>query len=573
MKKKICIIFSLFIISLLSLTPISAASTQINDMRITAYINDDGSAHIQEVWDMDVNKGTEVYKVFNNMGSSRLSNLKVKDNTGRQYQNIGEWDVDASKSEKNGKCGLVTKSGGYELCFGIGNYGSKTYTFEYDVSNFVKQYKNDQGLNYAFFTDLALDTRQATITLSSSQAFNKENSSIYAFGYHGDVNFMDGKVVMKTNQNVDSEQKMQLLMRMDNGMFKKAQATNQDFDDILADAKEGSDYSEDGIPLIIFGFIVVTIIGMAFFIFCIASFSKKISNNGKFIFNDHIPLKPKKEIIMFRDIPCDKDIFKFYYLAKKFKLIYNNDRGGMIAAILLKWIQKGYIQFEKREEKSLGIFKKDGFSIDFNKDIPCVYPFEEELLNYFKEASGGNVQLETKEFELWCKTNYEKIDDWFNHVEGYMIRDLQNKGLLTIEKRYSKVMGFKISSDIDCYDASIREEMEHIYGLKAFLEEMSLINEKEVIEVKMWEEYLIYASILGIADRVQEQLGELCPTFNQQSELDTIYTMHMVHMFAYNSMRASNNASQAARSDGFGGGASFGGGGGGFSGGGGGGVR
>ena len=68
----------------------------------------------------------------------------------------------------------------------------------------------------------------------------------------------------------------------------------------------------------------------------------------------------------------------------------------------------------------------------------------------------------------------------------------------------------------------------------------------------------------------------MCPTFNEQSNLDTIYKMHMVHMFAYNSMRASASAhaqAEAARSGGFGGGSSFGGGGGGFSGGGGGGVR
>lgn len=92
--------------------------------------------------------------------------------------------------------------------------------------------------------------------------------------------------------------------------------------------------------------------------------------------------------------------------------------------------------------------------------------------------------------------------------------------------------------------------MEHIIGLKKFLQEMSLIDEKEVIEVKLWEEYLIFASILGIADKVQEQLGKMCPTFNEQSNLDTIYTMHMVHMFAYNSMRASASAhAQAEAAD------------------------
>lgn len=575
MKKRICILFSLFITCLLSVSYVFGASTQINDMSINAFIKDDGSVHIKEVWEMDVYTGTEVYKVFDNMNASKISNLKVTDDTGRQYKNVGEWDVGASKSEKSGKCGLVTTDNGYELCFGIGNYGSRTYTFEYSVSHFVKQYTQDQGLNFAFFSELGLDAEYVKITLSSSQLFDENNSSIYAFGYHGNVNFVDGKVVMETNERVNSGEKMQLLMRLNNGMFTDAYPMDQDFQTILDDAKVGSDYTQDSSSSMVesVGIIAICVGAVFAFIAFFAFIVAKNSNSGKFIFNDHIPIKDKKDIIMFRDIPCHKDIFQFYYLAKKFGLVKDDDRGGLIAAILLRWIQRGYIDFEKREEKTLGVFKKDGFSIDFNRDIQCDYPFEEELLGYFKAAAGANIRLETKEFERWCKSHYSEIDQWFDSIDSYMVRSLQDRHLLRLEKTYKKYCGLKIACDIDCYDASIREEMEHIYGLKAFLEEMSLIDEKEVIEVKMWEEYLIYASVLGIADRVEEQLGKLCPNFNQQSELDTIYTMHMVHMFAYNGMRASYNAAQSARSDGFGGGASFGGGGGGFSGGGGGGVR
>mgnify|MGYP007086216435 CR=1 FL=1 len=36
--------------------------------------------------------------------------------------------------------------------------------------------------------------------------------------------------------------KMQLLMRINDGTFENAYQTNENFDDILADAKQGSDY-------------------------------------------------------------------------------------------------------------------------------------------------------------------------------------------------------------------------------------------------------------------------------------------------------------------------------------------
>ncbi len=257
-------------------------------------------------------------------------------------------------------------------------------------------------------------------------------------------------------------------------------------------------------------------------------------------------------------------------MSKKIGLINDNDRSGLIAAILLRWIQKGYIEFKKEEVKQFLFFKKDGYSVNLDKGIPVKNQLEENLLYFFKKAAGANKILETDEFEDWCRRNYDEIDEWFDDVDKFVEEELRNQGLLTLEVTYTHFMGIKFSHNTDTYHASIREEMEHILGLKKFLEEMSLIDEKEVIEVKLWEEYLIFASILGIADKVQKQLGQLCPTFNEESSLDTIYTMHMVHMFSYNSMYASQ---QASHSSGMGGGSSFSGGGGGFSGGGGGGVR
>lgn len=590
MKKKICIIFSLFLSCLFSISPVAASDVELNDMVVNAYIREDGSAHIQEIWDMNVNEGTEVYKVFDNMGESRISNLQVKDENGFVYRNIGEWDVDASRSKKNGKCGLVTKSDGYELCFGIGNYGKRTYTFEYDISYFVNQYTNDQGINYAFFSEMALEPRQAKITISSPYEFNENNSSIWAFGYNGTVSFVDGTVVMKSDGSVPEGAKMQLLMRIDNGMFAKAYDKDQDFQDVLDDAKQGSDYSESdyqenngyyhsytysGNSGSYFAIFIPAFFIFAIIIMIIVVALSKTRKSKTYTFHDQIPLD-SKNVNMFRDIPCQKDIFKFYYLAKKVGLIGDDDRGGMISAILLKWIRSGFIEFEKTEETRMIFMKKEGFSIDLDKEIPLDHSLELKLLGFFRNAAGANKKLETKEFDRWCQSHYEDIDDWFDEIETDIEIELRRNGLLKLETTYTQFIGMKIPRDRDVFDASVREEMEHIIGLKKFLQEMSLIDEKEVIEVKLWEEYLIFASILGIADKVQEQLGEMCPTFNQQSNLDTIYTMRMVHMFAYNSMRASASAhaqAEAARSGGFGGGSSFGGGGGGFSGGGGGGVR
>ena len=246
MKKILSVLFSVFVIALLSINGVNASHTDLKDMRIFATLKNDGTAHIQEKWTMDIDEGTEIYKVFNNMGDSKIENLSVKDEQGLEYKNIGEWDVDADKIEKDGKCGLVVKEDSYELCFGIGEYGERVYTFEYDITNFVQQYQNDQGFNYAFFSELSLEPAYVKIILDGPTDFSKENANIWAFGYYGNVWFEDGNVMMETTESVPEGAKMQLLMRMNNGTFASAHPNNQDFQDILDDAKEGSNYDDSG---------------------------------------------------------------------------------------------------------------------------------------------------------------------------------------------------------------------------------------------------------------------------------------------------------------------------------------
>ena len=91
-------------------------------------------------------------------------------------------------------------------------------------------------------------------------------------------------------------------------------------------------------------------------------------------------------------------------------------------------------------------------------------------------------------------------------------------------------------------------------------------------EVKLWKDYLVYAQLFGIADKVAKQFQKLYPAefdkMARESGLDSstlLYTMNWANTM---STRAFNNAvAKTGSSKGFGGGTSFGGGGG-FSGGG-----
>ena len=101
----------LLFILLLLVMPINVRANTIHSIDIDVYLNQDGSADITEVWDVDGTDGTEWYKVMNNLGNMELSNFTVSmDGRLLQYKN---WNVDESLSEKRGYYGNNKNEGLY----------------------------------------------------------------------------------------------------------------------------------------------------------------------------------------------------------------------------------------------------------------------------------------------------------------------------------------------------------------------------------------------------------------------------------------------------------------------------
>lgn len=64
-------------------------------------------------------------------------------------------------------------------------------------------------------------------------------------------------------------------------------------------------------------------------------------------------------------------------------------------------------------------------------------------------------------------------------------------------------------------DNSVRNEALNLMGLKKFLLDYSLISDRQNIEVHILEDYLVFAQLLGIADKEEEQFSKLYPDFKE----------------------------------------------------------
>lgn len=538
---------TLFILFFILINKVNANSIKSIDMDV--YIDNNGDAVITEVWNAKLTDGTEGYKPCTELGNSKISNFSVSDETGKQYETLSSWNTSASFTSKAYKSGLNYITNGVELCWGISSYGNKTYTLKYNMSNFINQYTDTQGI-YFNFLDLDQKVSNVKITIHSEYSFSLDNAKIWAFGNNGTINFVDGNIVLDSGGSLSSSQYMVGLVRFESNLFNTTNISNKSFDDIydsaMSDVTDSSytnsistDSSDSEFG--VFSVILVILIIPFFIIFNPFSWivlfvtltvikvvkgeewfygSRKRSGDLDFGSNGK-KLPSDDQIDYWREVPCDKDLERAYWVAYQYDVVSAGTlKKGIIGAILLKWIKDGQVTVSKTR-KGLFSFKDNNYAIDFNNMITADNTIEKNLLEILKSAAGMNNILEAKEFEKWCKKNYSKVDKWFR---GFLIeeqKELIKQGLITpTTEETNGRFGRTITITVNKVSPELFNDAIHLNGLKKFLLDYSLMPEREYFQVHVWEEYLIFAQLLGIADKVEEQFSKIYPNFNQESTLN-----------------------------------------------------
>ena len=546
---------------LVALSPSAKAeSSRINSMDITCQVDANGDAVITEVIDIDAYQGTEYYQVVNVRGNQQIRDLVVSEN-GITFEDVGEWDVNAA--EKRGRSGIVTTADGYELCFGIGEYGNHVFQMRYTVENFVSRWSDSYGVNYMFFSDIPLTIESASVTLEGPDVYSDENASIWAFGYDGAVVFEDGKVVMETDNS--HLRGMQLLMVFENG---REFAHTNDYDadrtfmDVYEEAEEGSSYeyeepsgggSGSGSRASKFIWLLP-----ALFVGCFAAIIAMFATLGtKKVYEDEEGYKQAKSrsVTPYRDIPCGKDLVMFSRVLTDLRGDSEFLKSTLISAYILKWLQKDVISVVEGPEK--GIFKKTQTYKIVLTESPAILDLNERhLYNMLWEAAREDRILEKNEFQRYCKRNYSDVERWFDTVRDDGTQRLREKGLIRSERVAQKGL-IPRKRNIETYTAAYNEELARVNGFEKFLEDEDNMAEKSMIEVKLWDEYLVFAAVMGIADQVYRQAKLAVPQFDEHYYG---YDPYMAYMVASNFGEAGARgvAAGASSSDGS---SSFGGGG------------
>lgn len=544
LKSNIC----LLLVLLASATGISARP-YLHSLDIRVVLSHNGDARITETRVMDIDdEGTECYIGLGNMGGSEVRDLRVSDEDGNDFENIGDWDIDESRSWKEYKCGIVYKHNGYELCWGLGESGSRTYTTSYTITSLVHAYPDADAIRHVFLDqDVSPKPDHAKISIEAEDSilFTDENCGIWGFRFGGELGFQDGRIIAYNTEDFGHSGAMYIMVRFNKGMFEPTIQEDDTFEHKKELAFEGSDYTsddewttEDTIILLVMAicFFIVPIVGFIWYLIYVWRARRKVN----------------KDLLWYRDIPMKGNLQQANDVLNAYKY-FGTDYNNLLSACILKLIDMGAISIEQtlnskgKTEQNFVIHELQNYA-----DQPLLL---RKIHSMFKTAAGEDTVLEPKELRSFMRSSKnESITDSF-------INTLHTKTSISYYKERF-------------------DDVRQVFGLKKFLKEFSLLDERHVNEVTLWKDYMIYATLFGIADQVIKDMKKINPEYFNMDQVaaqmanDTTLPMIYSTLHSGTSRAVANKAAREARASGHGGHSSWGGGGGGFSGGGfGGGVR
>lgn len=623
--RKILLILGIFLGILFIQNYSNAAGLQLKDLEYVVYLNEDGSANVTEKWKIAIEDTNTLFKTFevDKTKYKEITDVSVKE-TKKNGTHLDFTDINKEKYHVDKNCyyALINKKGQFEIAWGAhAEDVTKNYEISYKIIDAVKNYNDVSEFYWQFIStssEIPANSVFGTVYLPG-EVINKEDLRAWAHGpLNGDIAVKTDRVIFtvdnlpkrtmlevrvasptslfSTNTNIVDTNKLESIIKQEQQWADEANALREK----LQKQKETRQ------KLIKIALIISNIIGIVLAIILI----KKIINYNK-ILKENPVLKPEAQYPYFRDIPDEKatpaQVAFLYYFKTQTS---SNITARNVSATMLDLCMKNYLTFETIPDKKdeIKIILNQSSGEELPKDEQIVYDLLEEALN-----SKGNKEersLTMKDFDKYVKANpssvfkklekikeeAKKIEEEKGNYDGKIIKKSEDWTLksiayfllliativfmqtLTIPTIIAMIWCIRISSRYNRLPQKGVNEREMWSGLKRYMEDFSNMKEKEVPELVLWEKYLIYATVFGIADKVIKQLKVVYPQIADPEYMNSHGYTYMYLMYSgsfrnsfVNSLNTSvntsytnsaNYSSGSGSGGGFSGGGGFGGGGG-----------
>lgn len=627
-RLKRCIIFILLISACMILkTGISKASSSdlfLNLLQFEAQIQEDGSMVVTEYWDIDIEDTNTLYKTFklDNSRYSTITDVTVTDITNGQNQPFRKIDQEMYHVTQNCYYGLVNKNGMFEIAWGVGlDNGSETkeYKIQYTVEDAIAKYQDKAELYWQFVgEDFEVNAQKVVGTITLPQSATSKDE-IRVWGHTEDLN---GEIYVVDSNTIEFEVdgrnagnfiEVRTLFPTEMITSTNRGANKERLQEVIQEETVWAEEANQKRQMrqnIRYG--IAMIEGVIVILLCIVlikAIRKKLKKAKSLK-----KIEPTQEIMYFREMPReDATPAEALYLLKEQTMPFiSTEIGKIFSATLLDLSLKKCISFEvvknEKGKEEIYLDLKEGTTVTLTKE-------EGVILKFLIEAFDGKDKITVKELERYIQKSQTKvvklkddIDKWVpSRLQELELQDKKEKeeyakynsqfGGNVVGLIFSIMIGAitameltpwvligviplvileiihlgvisHVQSKINVFTQKGVDEIEKWKGLKKYMEEFSMLDKKELPEIVLWEKFLVYATVFGIAQKVLKQLKIVYPNIEEMAEINN-YT-YLYFMMHTNFSTSFSNAVSTSMSSSY---SSATGGGGGFSGGGGGGRR
>ena len=588
----------------------------LNDLEFNVKINKDGSMDVEEIWDIDIEETNTLFKTFKTDSTryTGITNVQVSEVTTGTIQQFTQINQLMYHVTKNCYYGMKNSNGNFEIAWGVGlddSSATKKYKISYKVQDAIAKYNDYAELYWQFVgEDFEIDAKKIKGTIILPENVNSKDE-IKVWGHTEDLN---GEIYATNLNKVDFEVnnfrsgrfvEVRTLFPSSiittSGRTKSKDILNEVIEEETKWADEANARREMKNRIAN----IFAILGFLITIFFIIKIFKNISQLRKM----EKKFKPTTKLEYFRELPYEDatPAEALFVLTSGMSKSFSES----FAANILDLCLNKYITLELLEKEK---FTKSGIvkiTLE-NKEMSDLKEDERLTLEFLKEVAGEKNELTTKDITKYLEKHTSKVEKLNKKLEkiletkesengNYLKENYENMnkyggicgmyvvfaviamiiGIACAEISY-KILGVAIAlmltliingiifgimaAKVNVFSQRGVDEKEKWKAFKKYMEDFSLLKDKEVPALILWEKYLVFATAFGISEKVLKQLKVIYPEIADMNS--AMYTYSYIHIM--NSVNIGNCINSSVYSAI---GSSGNGSGGGFSGGGGGGRR
>lgn len=557
--KKILMLFLFTAITFMLVNFSYAGEQEWNALDYNVVLNTDGSADIVETWDVDISETNTMFKDFDlsSDNSYFIDNVKVtRVEEGREVP-LEQIYEEQYHVDPNCYYALMVKSNVFEIAWNVGldnSSDTRTYKIYYTVNDAVKIYSDCTEFYWQFLSDEnSMSGRNITGTVILPRGIKDiEKLRVWGHGdFSGNIEKISTEQVQFNMNTLHSNSMLEIRIVTEDNIYENSdnKYSIAKLSSILEEEQRWADEANAQRTRARNIFIAVALVILVIFCIYLSKIIKYI-NAGKEL---KLQQYPKNELKYFRDIPNEKNATParaaYMYYFQNTNSAFENYTSKIFSATLLQLTLKKYITLEPEGKKNvrINILPKNNELVSLEKDEQVIY-------DLIVKASKTNNSITTEEFEKYAKRNYDDFYDDMKRVCKEVKEYEMNSGAIDEERKklsnkwsgkggfyifgiflffmfapiiailfpiliefiICAVLCFKNAGKISALSAKGYEECCQWKALKKYMEDFSLLKEKEVPDLILWEKFLVYATTFGISKKVLDQLVEVYPQMTSE---------------------------------------------------------